>query len=244
MLDDAAGFAADRVLRDGGSIHIRAIRADDKARLLDHFARLSAQSVYFRFFRVKKRLTDDELRQFTELDFRRQVGLVATLRSDGDEQIIAVGRYAELDVAPGQPRRAEVAFAVADDHQRRGIAAVLLEHLAEVARAHGIEEFEADVLGENNGMLAVFLRSGFRVTRALEHGVFHLSFPTEATPETIAVEERRDRAAAAASMRAFLAPRAVAVVGASSRPGSLGGALLERVQRGGFRGPIYPVHRD
>ena len=240
---DAAAFATDRVLRDGGSIHVRAIRADDKARLLDHFARLSARSVYFRFFRVKKRLSDDELRQFTELDFRRQVGLVATLRTDQGEQIIGVGRYAELDAAPGQPRRAEVAFAVADAHQRRGIAAVLLEHLAEIARAQEIEEFEADVLGENNGMLAVFLRSGFRVKRALEEGVFHLSFPTEATPESTAAQQRRERVAAAASVRAFLAPRAVVVVGASDRPGSLGGALLDKLRRGGFRGPLYAVHR-
>ncbi|MFN8644149.1 MAG: GNAT family N-acetyltransferase [Candidatus Binatia bacterium] len=238
----AAAFAVDRVLRDGGSIHVRAIRADDKARLIDHFARLSARSVYFRFFRVKKRLTDDELRQFTELDFRRQVGLVATLRGDAGEQIVGVGRYAVLDAAPGQPRRAEVAFAIADDHQRRGIGAILLELLAEIARANGVEEFEADVLGENNSMLQVFLRSGFRVTRSLEEGVFHLSFPTEETAESIAVQQRRDRAAAAASVRAFLQPRAVAVVGASARPGALGGALVEQLRRGGFAGPIYPVH--
>lgn len=243
MASDAATFAVDRVLRDGGSIHIRAIAADDKARLNDHFARLSARSVYFRFFRVKKRLTDDELRLFTELDFERQVGLVATLRSEHDERIIGVGRYAEIPAPAGQARRAEVAFAVADDHQRRGIGAVLLEHLAEIARRHGIEEFEADVLGENNGMLSVFLRSGFRVTRALEQGVFHLSFPTEATAESIAVQERRERAAAAASMRSVLAPRAVAIVGASERAGSLGGALLDRLRAGGFRGPVYPVHR-
>lgn len=238
----ASAFAVDRVLRDGGSIHVRAIRPDDKPRLLDHFARLSARSVYFRFFRVKKRLTDEELCQFTELDFRRQVGLVATLQAGGDEQIIGVGRYAVLDGAPGQPRRAEVAFAIADDHQRRGIGALLLEHLAEIARANGVEEFEADVLGENNAMLQVFLRSGFRVTRSLEEGVFHLTFPTEETADSIAVQQRRDRAAAAASMRAILQPRAVAVVGASSRPGSLGGALLDQLRRGCFQGPLYPVH--
>lgn len=242
MATAPADFAVDRVLRDGGSIHVRAIRPDDKARLVDHFAQLSGQSVYFRFFRVKKRLTDDELREFTELDFRRRVALVATRRDDGAERIIGVGRYALLETPAGQPRRAEVAFAVADAHQRRGIGAVLLEHLAELARAQGIEEFEADVLGENNGMLAVFSRSGYRVTRALEDGVFHLTFPTEETADSLAVQLRRDRTAAAASVRSFMQPRAVAVVGASSRPGSLGGQLLEHLQRGGYRGPIYPIH--
>jgi acetyl coenzyme A synthetase (ADP forming)-like protein len=258
MTMDARSFATDRVLRDGGSIHVRAIRPDDKPLLLDHFNRLSARSVYFRFFRVKKRLGDDELRQFTELDFDRNVGLVATLRRDGEEEIIGVGRYARLDGLPAAPacpapvdtapdtpvegRRAEVAFAVADAYQGRGVASVLLEHLAEIARAAGIEEFEADVLGENNSMLAVFASSGYAVKRALEAGVFHVTFPTEETPQSLAAEHQRDRTAAAASVRVFLQPGAVAVVGASERPGSIGAALIDNVRRCGFTGAIYPVH--
>ncbi len=242
MVADPRTLAVDRVLRDGGSIHIRAIRPDDKERLVEHFSRLGAQSVYFRFFGVKKRLTPGELRQFTELDFRQRVGLVATLVEDGQERIIGVGRYAITVTGNGAPCRAEVAFAVADRHQRRGIGAVLLEHLAEIARAQGVEEFEADVLGENNAMLAVFMRSGFRVTRSLAGGVFHLRFPTEETPESTAAQLERDRRAAAASMRGCLAPRAVAVIGASAQPGKLGGVLVQALLDGDFRGPVYPVH--
>jgi acetyl coenzyme A synthetase (ADP forming)-like protein len=242
MPSDPRTFAVDRVLRDGGSIHVRAIRPDDKQRLLDHFSRLSARSVYFRFFRVKKRLTEDELHQFTELDFRRNVALVATLRRDGDEQIIGVGRYARLDVPPGQPSRAEVAFAVADEHHGRGIGTVLLEHLAEIARPQGIEEFEADVLGENNSMLSVFGQSGYRVQRTIDAGVFHVTFPTAETDASLGAQHRRERAAAAASVAVFLQPRSVAVVGASARAGSIGAALIRNVHRCGFRGPVYPVH--
>jgi acetate---CoA ligase (ADP-forming) len=242
MQPDPRRFAADRVLRDGGSIHVRAMRPDDKARLLEHFGRLSARSVYFRFFRVKKRLSDDELRQFTELDFDQRVALVATLGQNGHERIIGVGRYARLEVAPGEPPRAEAAFAVADDHHGRGIATVLLEDLAQIARAHGIEEFEADVLGENNGMLAVFANSGFRVRRALDGGIFHVTFPIEETDESIRAQHRRERGAAAASVEVFLRPHAVALVGASARPGSIGAALLGNLRRCGFRGPLYPVH--
>src|SRR5262245_9274568 len=167
-MQDLHNFSVNSVLRDGGSIHLRAIRPDDKQRLLDHFRRLSARSVYFRFFGIKKQLTAAELRHFTELDFAHHVALVATLRRDGDEQIIGVGRYARLPARPGEPARAEVAFAVADEHQGRGIGTVLLEHLAEIARAHGVEEFVADVMGENNGMLAVFAQSGYRVRRSVD----------------------------------------------------------------------------
>src|SRR5438046_1328851 len=89
-------YCADEILRDGSSIRIRAIRPDDKQRLVDHFNRLSARSVYFRFFRSKKRLTDEELAQFTELDFDDQVALVATLGQGDEETIIGVGRYAVI----------------------------------------------------------------------------------------------------------------------------------------------------
>ena len=87
MVDRGPGaqqYSAEEILRDGSSIRVRAIRPDDKQRLADHFNQLSAQSVYFRFFRSKKRLTEQELVQFTEIDFVRNVGLVATLgQGDG-----------------------------------------------------------------------------------------------------------------------------------------------------------------
>lgn len=168
-------YKADAILRDGGSIRIRSVRSDDKEELLKLFGRLSRRSVYFRFFRSKKQLTQGELAQFTELDFVNNVALVATLREGDEEQIIGVGRYSAIDDPSGPQRRAEVAFAVADDHQGRGIGTLLLEHMVPIAQANGIAEFEADVLGENNQMLRVFATSGFRVTRSLEAGVFHIS---------------------------------------------------------------------
>jgi acetyl coenzyme A synthetase (ADP forming)-like protein len=241
MASSARDYAADVVLRDGGSIHLRAIRPDDGARLDAHFHGLSAQSVYFRFFGAKRRLTDDELRAFTALDFTQAVALIAVLRDGGDERIIGVGRYAVVGGIPGA-YRAEVAFAVLDEHQGRGIGTVLLEHLAGIAREHGITEFQANVLGENNRMLEVFAESGFSVKRSIEGGVFHVSFPTEPTPAFLAASDLRWQAAAARSIEPILRPRSVALVGASRAPGSIGAVLLDNLKRAGFRGPIHPVN--
>ncbi len=235
-------YAADALLRDGTSVHIRAIRPDDRGEIARGFAELSPEAVYFRFFRVKQRLTDAELRHFTQLDFVRAAALVATLRVEDEERIIATARYAVTDDAPAPPHRAEIAFTVGDPFQGRGLGTLLLEHLIVIARANGIAEFEADVLGENNRMLSVFAKSGFRVTRSLADGVFHITFATAETPEHAAVSTLRERTAAAESLRALLAPRAVAVVGASRRPGSIGAALFENLRRTGFRGPVFPVH--
>ena len=235
-------YATDALLRDGGSIHIRAIRPDDKPRLLALFEHLSNRSVYFRFFQAKQRLTDEELRYFTELDFSRDVALVATLQAGHEEHIIGVGRYFRL-AQDGQPTtHAEVAFTVADAHQGRGVGTLLLEHLAAIARRQGIDTFEAYVLGENNRMLEVFEASGFTVQRALDTGVFHVSFPTADTPQVRAASTERERAAAAQSMQAFLNPRAVAVVGVSRRGDGVGAALLANLQRAGFPGRLYPIH--
>src|SRR5262245_5234020 len=130
-------YATDALLRDGSSIHIRAIRPDDKQRLLALFERLSSGSIYFRFFQTKQRLTDEELRYFTELDFTRDVALVATRQEGQEEHIIGVGRYFRIH-ENGQPTtHAEVAFTVADAHQGRGVGTLLLEHLAAIARAQG-----------------------------------------------------------------------------------------------------------
>src|SRR6266516_2481922 len=237
MPSDPRDYAVEEILRDGGSIHVRAIRPDDRQRLLDHFQRLSARSVYFRFFGAKRRLTDAELDQFTRLDFAQRVALVATLLEDGEERIIGVGRYAVL---PGKPTAAEVAFAVADEHQGRGVGTLLLDHLVRVARAGGVRQFQADVLGENNRMLQVFATSGFVVTSSTEAGVVHLSFPTEETERAREAAHARERIAAAESVRALLHPRSVAVVGASRRAGTIGAALVANLKRARFAGPINP----
>ena len=86
-------YATDALLRNGRSIHLRAIRPDDKPRLLAFFSCLSPQSVYFRFFQAVKRFTETELRTLSELDFVRHVGLVATLRDADGEHIVGVGHY-------------------------------------------------------------------------------------------------------------------------------------------------------
>src|SRR5215467_11762351 len=139
---DPAHYSAEEILRDGGSIHVRAIRPDDRERLLRHFKELSEDSRYHRFFGVKRSLTEADLNRLTQLDFVNHVGLVATLRQAGEERFIGDARYVRGD----DPAHAEVAFAVVDDHQGRGIATLLLEHLSRIARVAGILEFEADVL--------------------------------------------------------------------------------------------------
>jgi GNAT superfamily N-acetyltransferase len=168
---DAVKYSMHETLRDGTAMLVRAIRADDKQRLLRHFHGLSSQSVYYRFFGVKRSLTDDDLSRLTEMDFVNHVALAGTVGAGDYERFIGVGRYMRTE----NQSRAEVAFAVLDDYQGQGIGTLLLKHLARIARSKGITEFTADVLGSNHQMLEVFANSGFPVRDSYTSGIVHVT---------------------------------------------------------------------
>jgi GNAT superfamily N-acetyltransferase len=173
-LGDARNYCVEAAMLDGGAIRIRAILPDDQERLHEHFKGLSEKSVYFRFMGIRRDLSAQDLKRLTELDFKNHVGLAATMTEDDRERFIGVGRY----ICGSDPTRAEVAFAILDEFQGRGIGTLLLEHLRLIADANGVGEFEADVMGENRQMLEVFAHSGFESQRSLESGVVHLRSST------------------------------------------------------------------
>ena len=174
MLDDARKYSVDATMLDGTAIRIRAIRPDDQERLHEHFRGLSEQSIYFRFMGLKRDLSPQDLKRLTELDFKIHVGLAATVTEQGRERFIGVGRY----IRGSDPRRAEVAFAILDGFQGRGVGTALLEHLSLIAEANGVAEFEAEVLGTNRQMLEVFAHSCFKADKSLDSGVVHLCCST------------------------------------------------------------------
>ena len=173
----APGLPATRPLtvRDGTLVPTRPIRPEDGPALQRFHRRLSAQSVYLRFFTHRKELEDEELRRVTECDGASHAVLVATTGSGEHEAIVGMGSYVRSGAA------AEVAFAVEEDFQRRGIASRLLRELADIARAHGIERFEAEVLVQNTPMLNVFRRSGLPMRTKHEHGVVRVTLLLQGT---------------------------------------------------------------
>jgi GNAT superfamily N-acetyltransferase len=162
------------ILKNGQKVRIRAIRADDKARILEAFENLEAESIYTRFFQAKKTLTDRELKAITEVDFENIVGLVVTIGPEEKEVIIGAGRYAAFDTDDGR-RSAEVSFTVEEDYHGQGIASRLLRHLSQIARGKGVGQFEAEVLANNRAMLAVFSQSGLPMQKQHEGDTVHVT---------------------------------------------------------------------
>lgn len=225
---------ADVVLRDGSTVHVRPVRPDDAERLLALYRSLSDESRVLRFFSSAIDLAA-QARRDVQVDYDRSYGVVATIGRD--EQVVGYASYVALN-----DQVAEVAFAIADTYQGRGLGTLLLGHLAEVAAAHGIERFEAVVLPQNHRMLEVFRASGFPIEVHARPEELCVTFPTSLTPEALARFEQREQRAAAAALRRFFCPRAVAVIGASRRRDTVGGQLFYNLLRYGFNGPVYPVN--
>jgi RimJ/RimL family protein N-acetyltransferase len=164
---DAANYDEIVTLKNGMRVKIRSIRPDDKSRLAAAFQNLDPESIYTRFFYHKKMLTEEELKSATEMDFENAVALVVTTGQGEHETIIGAGRYVVIEET-GPSRGAEVAFTIEEDYHRQGMARILLQHLASIAREKGLSRFVAEVLPENSGMLTVFSRSGLPLKT--EHG--------------------------------------------------------------------------
>jgi acetate---CoA ligase (ADP-forming) len=230
--------AVDVILRDGGTLRLRPPLAADADALVAFFGELSERSRYLRFHgarRVDRNLAEPVL----DPDWIDRGALLGTLvQESGGERVVAVANYARLR----DPDAAEIAFAVADEQQGRGIGTRLLERLAARAAAAGISRFVADVMVENNAALTVFASAGFELARELEGGEVELRFSIHPTAEYRARVEERDHVAVAASLRPFFRPASVAVIGASRRRGSIGGELFRNVLTADFDGTAYPVN--
>ena len=235
MAEYPSEYELDVVLRDGGGARIRPIKSDDGELVKAFFERLGPESRYYRFFQVKKTLDDSEIEHFTNVDYDDRMALVAL----HEGEMIGVGRY---DRESGNTDRAEVAFAVIDDHQGRGLGTRLLELLTSHARSHGIRGFRAFVLGENRQMMRVFRNSGYELSRTLDSGVFTVDFPTSESEESLAAKADHEKRAVAASLLPLFFPRSIAVIGASNDPESIGGRLFNNILSRGFQGPLYPVN--
>ncbi len=151
-------------LGDGTNIVIRPIRPEDAELEKQFIENLSDESKYFRFMNALHQLTPEMLVRFTQIDYDREMALIVTTDSGGDEEELAVARY----MMNPDGRSCEFAAVVSDRWQRRGIAHKLLFHLMEVARDRGLEVMEGEILTNNYKMLDLVRSIGFKTQRDAE----------------------------------------------------------------------------
>ncbi|GGY14629.1 bifunctional acetate--CoA ligase family protein/GNAT family N-acetyltransferase [Streptomyces anandii] len=222
------------LLTDGTTVRIRRAGPDDHDQVLRLYEQMSDANLRLRFFSVSR------------TSARQGADRVAGPRRPGYRALVAEhdGRLvglAEYETDPHGPT-ADVALAVADDWHHRGVATLLLEHLADAARDAGVSAFTADALAENHEVLKVFHDLGLRVTRRYDGPEVHCVVQLTEDEDYLRAVDARGRLAGAVSLRPLLRPRCVVVIGAGRRPGSVGRAILRNIRTESFTGRLFAVH--
>ncbi|MFB7634290.1 GNAT family N-acetyltransferase [Streptomyces sp. NPDC056149] len=251
------------LLADGSTVQLRPADPTDREHVLRLYGEMSADSLRNRFFMVSRRSGEraaDRLctpggpghRTLVALHGDRLAGVAEyetgdapipaeTTRSAGGS-VPATVETARTTPTTRTSTTAEISLAVADDFHRRGVGTLLLEHLVHTARENGVTAFTADVLADNHPIHRILADLGLHVTRRYEdttvHGVIRLE-PDERYHSAV---DLRGRTAGTASLRPLLRPRSVAVIGAGTKPGSVGRAILHNLREGHFRGLLHPVN--
>ena len=144
-------------LSDGTDVIIRPIRPEDAELAQEFVRRLSPESKFFRFMNSLQEMSQDLLVRLTQLDYDRELALIATLEREGQEIELGVARY----FTNPDGRTAEFALVVADEWQRRGLGSRLMISLIDAAREKGFRALQGEVLASNAKMLALMKRLQF-----------------------------------------------------------------------------------
>jgi len=147
-------------LRDGSTVFIRPIRPDDETSMREMFYSFSERTRYLRFHGMPKSFPHAQLQVFCNVDYDEEMALIAIAGEPENEEVVAVGRY----LREPSRNRAEMAFAVRDDWQNKGLGTTLFGKLVDIGRERGVDEFWAEVLAENIPMIRVFRHAKCDVT--------------------------------------------------------------------------------
>ncbi len=152
-------------LPDGTNVTIRPIRPEDSTNEQSFVKNMSAESKYFRFMQSLEQLTPLMLARFTQIDYDREMALIAEIKEDNaNSRIIGVVRY----ISNPDHHSCEFSLVVSDDFQRKGIGRHLMQRLMTVAHDRGIEVMEGEVLSTNSKMLKLMDRIGFRAVHDIQ----------------------------------------------------------------------------
>jgi acyl-CoA hydrolase/RimJ/RimL family protein N-acetyltransferase len=159
-----------RTTKSGITILLRPVKISDEPLLKDFFYSLSDKSLYQRFISARKDMPHARLQEFVIIDYMKQMSMLAVIRDEEKEVAIGLGQY----IIDADSHTAEVAFAVRDDYQGKGVGTELLSYITYLGKRSGLLGFSAEVLQDNQDMLHLFEKMGFEIERRGFEGVYQL----------------------------------------------------------------------
>lgn len=235
-------FATDRhlscdvVSADGAVMQLRRLSLRDGPAMLEFYRALTVQEIRLRFFSA--RLPSDAA-LLLPLQATRPDDIVLGIETRG--RLVAVGVATASVISPLEAP--EVAFAVAADQRRRGLATLLLEHLVDEIREAGHDHVAAVTKASNNQMLEVFRQVGYALVTDVDSDGVHFLFDIRSRVDVERPVNDRTRTAVANSIRPLLAPASIAVVGDAATIASVRDRAA-RIRAAGFLGDIQVIDRS
>lgn len=156
---------------DGEVVTIRPVKPVDQRRIQEHFYNLDKKDVISRFFHDKSSFVRDEMEALSQIDYIKNLTLVAIVGEFGFGRVVAVGEY----LLDAEENNAEIAFSVNRDFQGKGIGKILIKKLAEAARENGISGMHAYTSSRNKPMVKLFKMLPYKTQTSIDGGILRLS---------------------------------------------------------------------
>jgi acetyltransferase len=149
---------------DGTEVTLRPIKPEDEPLELEMLSTLSQETLRTRFFSIIKDISHEMLVRFCNIDYNREMAIVAELKNGGKKRIIGIGRL----IIESGTKSCEYAVLVHDQYHGKGLGYKLVDLLIGIAQDKGLDEIYGTVLSENDKMLRVAKKLGFRLNRQPE----------------------------------------------------------------------------
>ncbi len=156
---------------DGEVVTIRPVKPVDQRRIQEHFYNLDKKDVISRFFHDKSSFVRDEMEELSQIDYIKNLTLVAIVGEFGFGRVVAVGEY----LLDAEENNAEIAFSVNRDFQGKGIGKILIKKLAEAARENRISGMHAYTSSRNKPMVKLFKMLPYKTQTSIDGGILRLS---------------------------------------------------------------------
>ncbi|MBU4383463.1 MAG: GNAT family N-acetyltransferase [Proteobacteria bacterium] len=156
-------------LKDGGEVYIRPVKPTDERMVQEFFYSMTDREVYYRFLHATKSFPRKDMQKMVNIDYHRELSLVALAGEFGAERMVGVARY--VLGGDGEP---EVDFAVATEMQGKGLGRALMKAVLDVAHDRGYLVANAYVMPENMASMNILKSMGYAVTGLVSQGVIEL----------------------------------------------------------------------
>ncbi len=160
-------FTIEHTMTNGQKVTLRAIKPEDEFMEKEMFSNFSERTQRFRFFQLIKDISHEELIRYTQIDYDREIAIIAEVEEDGRKKMAGVVRL----IADQYNETAEYAIVIADPWHNLGLGNKFTDYIQEIAMKRGIQKIYANVMATNHIMQHMFKSRGYKMER-IEDGYY------------------------------------------------------------------------